>query len=155
MHQTHKHSDTLAITDNVEIIVHDHRTGKDTLLTTHNLVTDGGRDAIAGLLSQQYHAEGFTHLSVGTGTTAAATTDTALVAEVYKGLITRTGPGTNVGEAIAEYYLQRAQANDNTIREIGLWCGDVLYARALVPGGVPKTKDYSVTFIWTTQLGVA
>lgn len=155
-HVRHSHRDTVAVADNVQIIVHNHRTGRDQIITTHNLVTEGGLDVIGGLLAGASNAQPLTHLSVGTGTNPPAVTDTGLQLQVFIGPLTRTGRGARPGEMIAEYYLQRVQANGHDkLTEIGLWSDGVLYARALIPGGIPKSKDYSVTFIWTTQLGVA
>lgn len=47
-----------------------------------NLVTNAGKAAVAGLIIATGHTNAFDYIAVGTGTTAAALTDTALEAEI-------------------------------------------------------------------------
>lgn len=51
----------------------------------HNITTNVGKAALAGLLNGVGSLAAFTFVGIGTGTTAEAATDTALVAEITTG----------------------------------------------------------------------
>jgi hypothetical protein len=58
-------------------------TGQKTyVLLHHNLITNAGHAAAAGRMSNQGSYSPFVNLAIGTGTTAAAATDTALQTEI-------------------------------------------------------------------------
>jgi hypothetical protein len=138
--------DQLRVSGRFRIRVHDHETNTDQVFYTHNLVTDSGLNVIAGLIARQPKVTGITHLAVGTGGTPPANTDTALETEIYRKEITRTGLGI-VGTAEIDIYLQRAVAittQANPLREIGLFAGDELFARALLPAPIPKSSKHDL-----------
>jgi hypothetical protein len=146
---------SLGVSGAIVAQVHNHVTDETQIYETHNLVVDEGLNIIADLLTQQPSIVGITHFAVGTGTTEPTAADTALEAEVYRGAITR-GSRSGTGIASLEYYLQRGAANGETLTEVALLSvkGNTtrLYARALLPAGIPKSKDYSITLSWLSQI---
>lgn len=117
-----------------------------------NLVVDAGlnliRDRLAGTSSAYA-----THLAVGTGSTAASASQTTLVTEVFRDVLTST---TTASKAVTlKYYLAAGSANGNTLREIGLFTassGGTMIARALLASSIVKTSSVTVTFTWTLNL---
>ena len=106
-----------------------------------NLITNGGlnwfRDLAGGTVGRaDYQA-------VGTGTTAAAATDTALGAEVIKKTIDRRLDSDK--KITFQTLILEDEANGSTLSEVGLFGGGVLIARALISPTIAKDVSIQVT----------
>jgi hypothetical protein len=123
-----------------------------------NLVVDGGRQLLAYLFGGRSPMSNYScsSFAIGTGTTPAAVTDTALgspiafSAGVYsKGIdaISFISPF----EARAEFTIAANQANGYLITEFGLLSGNgALFAR-IVNSGINKTSDWAPALTWTLR----
>jgi len=134
---------------NVTIAKMDARTGRlREIVRAHNLVSNVGlnqlRDALAG------EAVTFpTHFALGTGSTAPASGDVALEAEVYREQITQTTkPGT--GHVQYRQYLSSQDGNGYNFAEAGLFnaaAGGDLFARVTFSPD-EKTNAEAWTLTW-------
>lgn len=144
---------------NVEIEVRDAVTGRlvRPVIRRHNLFVTKGLDVLADVLAGTgtYNGDGnVTHMGVGTGTTSPAAGDTALVAQVFRGALTKI---SRVSQSVAcELYLTSVQGNGSTLTEAGLFNGDTgaaspndaMFAR-VVHDEIAKTSSITVTYRWT------
>ena len=101
----------------------------------HNLVMQGASNGV-GLLTR--HLAGDTSLplaitsaSIGTGSTAPAITDTALVAEVLNAIPVRTKASTPTTNTFS-FFIPSVDLPNGTYREFALWAGSRLFARSLI-----------------------
>lgn len=147
--------DTTLVGVNLLVDVHDAATGE--LLehhAEHNLVTLAGRNLVRDLLNEGTDS-GLTHLAVGSGTTAAAAEDTALVAEVARDTFTKRA--TTDGVLTLTYFLGTASANGSTLTEAGLFnagTAGTLFARA-VHDAIAKSSSVTITYTWQITIGAA
>jgi hypothetical protein len=112
-----------------------------------NLVVTSGLNLIRDLLAQ-VPTTGPTHIAFGTSNTAAASGQTALVAEVQR--FPLAVPSRANLAVVFKYYLGTSYMNGTTIREAGLFnASNVLVARRVVSPEVPKDTDVAVTWAWT------
>ncbi len=145
---------------NVRILVHDGEMGPIVdEIKIHNLVVNSGlahhRDLI-GYPSTQIPSFAATPLyfAIGTDATAAAGSQTALLAEVLREQISRRYPPS--AYAIDYYYyLSTSSANGYTLAETGLFSlasGGEAWARA-THTAVAKTAAISLSYRWTWTYG--
>lgn len=80
----------------------------------HNLVTNAGLNAVAGLIAAE-----FDYLAIGTGTTAANATDTALETEFTRENVIATSEGTGVIEY--DHVFEVGTGVSEEITEVGLF----------------------------------
>ena len=136
---------------NVRVWVRDRRRGSLVLWDEgHNLVTAVGLNLLRDRLRGASGVEALSHTAVGTGSTAPASGDTALQAEVFRDIFTQVT--VSAASMVIRYYLGPNDANGNTLREAGLFnasSGGVLYARRLFASAITKTIDLAVTIEWT------
>ena len=120
--------------------------------TDHNLVVDAGIALILDtLVNDKAHHP--THLALGTGTTAAANTDTSLEAEAYRKAITSaTITGNSAKFAAFIGFADYA----GTISELGLFAdaSDVagsgtLFSRFIPKTAITKTSADALVISWT------
>lgn len=113
----------------------------------HNIVTDVGLAAIAAALAGASGA--ITHFGLGSGTTAAAAGQTALVSEIARPVITNVESDGAV--TTAQYYLGSSSLNGSTLREAGLFVGSTMIARYVYndPDLQPKDNTVAAVFTWT------
>jgi hypothetical protein len=120
-----------------------------------NLTVDAGLNFIRDLLNSGA-ANGITHFGYGTSATAAASSQTALVAQVARDTVTvKTATSKTL---TVTYYLATGSGNGNTLREIGLFnaaSSGTMYARAVLAAAIVKTSSISVTFTWTLTWAAA
>lgn len=121
----------------------------------HNLVVDLGLNKTADLLGGSRNIEP-THISLGLGTNAPASTDTGLVTEAFRNVITKRVKGN---KTIAfQLFVSQAQGNGFTYQEAGLLNRvnqtDTLYAR-VVFSPIIKTASVTITFTWNVALSAA
>jgi hypothetical protein len=136
---------------NVRVWVHDLRTGLIRLHDEgHNLVTAAGLNLLRDRLRGTSLIDPLSHLAVGTSSTATASGNIALGAEVFRDVFTQVTLGT--ASIVYRYYLGPNDANGNTLREAGLFnapSGPTLYARRVLGSAIVKTIDIASTFEWT------
>jgi hypothetical protein len=89
-------------------------------LTTPNTVVNTGLAQVAGLLNGQV-TTGFTAIAIGTGTTAVAAANTALVAEVGRGSATCTRQQTTVTNDTAQDVATFSFNGSTAITESGIF----------------------------------
>ena len=111
------------------------------LFKVKNLITNDGlnwfRDLAGGIVGRADSQ------AVGTGTTAAASTDTALGAQVIKKTIDRRLDSDK--KITFQTLILESEANGSTLSEVGLFGGDVLIARALISPTIAKDVSIQVT----------
>ena len=149
-----KLAEQIALTGNVVITVNDVATGKMIArMKRKNLVVLAGRNLVRDLLNgpTQY----VTHLAVGTSATAISSTQTALVAEVFRDQITQRI--TSDGQLRLKYYLSSTSANGNTLQEAGLFnaaSAGTMFARVATVA-IAKTASITITYDWSINIGAA
>ena len=147
---------TLKMTTNVSWYAHDVATGEIVQQgEAHNLVTNAGLDLVRDLLDGDSVA-GITHFAVGTGSAAATALDTTLDTEVFRDTV--SGRTSNAQQLVVQYYLNSADANGNTLTELGLFnaaSAGTLFARVALGTSIVKTAAIAVTLNWSINLGAA
>jgi len=136
-------NDNLALTGALSIAIND-----EVVQKTNNLVVTAGKEWVADRMADANTV--MTHMAIGTGTTAAAAGDTALVTEADRNALTTSG-GTVSTNTIQ--YATTWAAGDGTgaITEAGIFdaatAGDML-ARTVF-SVVNKGASDSMTITWT------
>lgn len=131
----------------------------------HNLVVNAGLNKLRdltgypGSLSIAYAPSNATpgYMAIGTGSTAAAAGQTALVTEVFRAAITRRVPDT--AKLTFYYDLPTGSANGNTLREAGLFTEPTgstgeQWAR-VTHSAIDKSDSISVQYQWDWIFGAA
>jgi hypothetical protein len=144
----------------VEEIEHRIREGEDfsalaeATQTAHNLITSVGKDLFVNRLKDKDATTSrLTHFAVGTGDTAVVVGDTALVAEVYRDMITYLGY-TSTGVITIKCYIPAAYPATEpvTLKEAGLFNASILgtmFARVVISPNVNKNNTISMIITWT------
>ena len=133
-------NDNFALTGALTIAVNN-----EVVQKTHNLVVTSGKEWVAKRMAGQ--DSNMTHMAIGTGTTAAAAAQTALVTELERNAMTVSGGtvSTNTIEYAATY-----AAGDGTgaITEAGIFdtVGSKVDDIAVSAGGTGYTSAPTVTF---------
>lgn len=99
-----------------------HPDGTETVETFPNLITDAGKNHVAQALRDTAFDAEIKYFAWGTGSTAPAASDTALVAEAGRKQVTTQVAGAGVGETDTTTYLAPADANV-AIAELGWFAG--------------------------------
>lgn len=113
----------------------------------HNLVVLTGRNLIRDAIYGDTISP-LSRFAVGTGSTAAVASDTALSNEVWRDVFTSK---TKSSAAIdIKYFLTSTTANGNTLSEAALFTTDgTAYARVVLSDPIAKTASVAVLFAWT------
>jgi hypothetical protein len=112
----------------------------------YNLITDGGKNALRDMiLGRNFEPSA---IAIGTGSTAPAVTQTALVTEVLRKTLTRRYSGTK--KANMQMLVKDNEANGNALREVGLFDssvapGGTMFNR-IVHNVVNKTSSFMLTY---------
>jgi hypothetical protein len=121
-----------------------------------NLVVDAGENHIADQLSSAPGGAAMGWMAIGTGSTAAAFGDTALVTEIDRNALTSRTDAVNVVTYIGTW-----AAGDGTnaaLREAGIFnqssLGGTMLART-VYSSLAKAAGDTLTIYWTLTLGTA
>jgi hypothetical protein len=149
-----RHADNMRLSGRVTITARDSFGRVVSRQCFNNLVTLAGRNLVRDLLRGESTLE-LSHFAVGTGTAAAAATDTALGAEVHRDLITQTTVAD--GQLTERFYLPSTAANGSTLTEAGLFTaasGGTLYAR-VTHAGIAKTSSIAVSYDWVITIGAS
>lgn len=140
---------------NVHVLVQDQNENVLHEETVHNKVVATGRNILRDIMLGVGGIPQW--IALGTTNTAVSDTDVALGNEYYRAQVTRRISST--GKATYKLHLTTAEANGQTIQEIGLFVyasyttagsplgGGQLFARALVTP-ITKTVSIQVTFTW-------
>jgi hypothetical protein len=115
-----------------------------------NKIVDAGGGLLWDLLRN--NATALTHFAVGTSTTAPAAGQTALLAEVFRGAITKFTKSGLVLTVI--YFLPASAANGSTLAEAGTFTASssgTMFSRAIYTG-IAKTSSTTVTYSWAFTL---
>ena len=116
----------------------------------HNLITNAGFAGMAKRLNDNTEAE-YEYIAIGTGTTAATVSDTALETEAYRGLATCTQTTTDVTDDTAKIVATLTLTAAGTITEAGVFndaSAGTMLARQVFSGLVLESGD-QVQVIWT------
>lgn len=116
-----------------------------------NLVVTTGKNHSADQLSAAPGQAAMSHMAVGTGTTAPAAGDTALVTESDRNALTSRTDSTNVMTYVGDWAAGDATAN---LREAGIFNAatvGTMLARALIT--VDKGAGDTLKITWTVTLG--
>lgn len=117
-------------------ITSDHATGKEAVSPwINNLIMEGAING-TGLIMRQLandttYALPITSAAIGTGSTAPALSDTALVAPVLSGILVRSRVQTPTSLTL-KFFVTDGELANGTYREFGLFCGARLFARSLI-----------------------
>ena len=154
MDQTPTSTDSMSVRGYVTVeVMHDD--GRREIVEQSNVVTNVGRNSFASLLAQDTTAFP-SHIGIGTGTTAADVTDTALVTEVDRNAL--TSDSANAGVITYKAFFSKSEANGSTIAEVGLFdaaaSGNML-CRSILSSTVAKTSTISLSITWTITLADA
>jgi len=128
----------------VEVIGDDSRT-----IEQHNVVTNVGRNKIAALIAEDTAAFP-SHIGIGTGSTAAAVSDTTLGTEVDRNAL--TSAAASAGVITFKAFFSKSEANGHTIAEVGLFdaaSSGNLFCRSVLSSTVAKTSSVSLSVTWT------
>lgn len=116
----------------------------------HNLVVDTGHVLMASRLVANTNAA-ITHFGIGTGTTAAAAGQTALVTQVVRVAVDSATSSAKVATIVATV---AAGTGTGTVEEIGLFNASTsgsMIARALT-GTITKPAGLGLVFTWTVTV---
>jgi hypothetical protein len=147
--------DALALTGAITVTLR-HEDGREEVSVYRNLIVNAGRAAITnGLIGSTTAYPNY--LELGTGTTAVAVTETALVTPstaTWKGIAAKTLYSTYIASFDTTYVTSEA---NGTFSEIGIFAGanatantGTLFARALI--AITKTSSMTLTVNWRIQV---
>ena len=126
-----------------------HDDGRVDHIPIDNIVVNGGRDRFAALVAQVSTVFP-SHIAIGTGTTAATVTDTAMETEVDRNVIGTTT--SSAGVVTFKAFFSKTEANGNTISEVGLFdqaSGGTMICHSILGATVAKDATISLSIIWT------
>lgn len=140
----------LRVRVNVRVEVFDQATGRRARAWhAHNLTVDVGLNLLRDLLYGD-PPDPITACAVGTSGAAPAAGQTALLAEVFRGVLAQRTKSAKT--LTIRFALSSQQANGVTIREAGLFTtGGIMFAR-VTPEEYAKTVAQSVLYTWTISL---
>ena len=120
-----------------------------TVFEQDNVVTNNGVARIAAVWAADSSTTP-THIGIGTDNTAAATTDTALGAEVDRNAILTDFASGAV--ATFKAFFSKSEANGNTIAEVGMFdaaSGGTMFCRSVLASSIVKDATKSINVTWT------
>jgi hypothetical protein len=139
-------NDFLSLRGDVSIKLND-----EVVLEKKNLIVQVGKNYLANALTASATSP-FTYMAVGTGTTAAALSDTALTSELARQAFTSQSVTTNVATIITTY---AAGTGTGAITEAGIFnassSGTLL--SHVVFSAINKGSADSLTITWTITVG--
>ncbi len=132
-----------------------HEDGRTETIGQSNVVTNVGRNQFASIIAQDTSTFP-SHIGIGTGTTAAAVSDTALETEVDRNAL--VSDSATSGVITYRAFFGKDEANGNTISEVGLFdaaSSGNLFCRSVLSSTVAKTASISISLTWTITLADA
>lgn len=135
----------------VSIVKYDENGNITQTVCVKNLVVDAGKTLIAKLVSGQT-ATAVTHMGVGTSSTAAAASQTTLVAEAGRVALTTKSSSSNVMSFIGIF---PAGTGTGTLQEAGLFnaasAGDMMCRSVFT--SITKGANDTISITWTITVG--
>lgn len=118
-----------------------------------NLVVSGvggyGRNIICRVLAgDNTYPLVITSASIGTGNTAPANSDTALVTSVFSSISIADVEVTN-NVVVFSFFIADGELTNGTYKEFGLFCGARLFARSLISPNYVKGTNEDTTVDYT------
>jgi hypothetical protein len=113
----------------------------------HNMIMNLAKDAMAHLIGGAGSGQTVTKIGVGTNGNGPAPTDTGLTGSYSKNVTSVSYPAT--GQAQFNWSLGTTEANDLSIKEFGLICGDATLFARKTRGAIEKQDDISLDGSWT------
>lgn len=146
--------DGIALTGRVQAVLHGPNGEIKHTADVPNLITTAGRNAIIERLDATPGTAQPSHMAIGTGTTAANATDTALETELDRNALTSNTSSANVLTMVGDW-----AAGDGTgaITEAGVLNAattGTLYSRAVF-SVINKAAGDTLQITWTYTLSVA
>ena len=144
-----KLSDKLKQTEG-RITLQVYRSGKLTkTFTEHNMIVDAGKKRMAELIAGVSTAA-IKYIGLGSGDSAAATTDTGLQEQQLYPVTQTTITGTT---ARFDFFIAVDQANGLTIHEFGLFCADEsMFSHRVREGKIVKEADMELRGYWEIEI---
>ncbi len=142
------HGGRIRVQENVLVEIRNHRAGTVRRQRYCNLVVTAGLNLLRDLLDQTQGP--ITHFAAGTNNTAAAAGQTALLAEVYRNVVSQRDKPAN-GQIVHRCFIPTTAANGSTLVEGGLFtasAGGSMFTRFTF-SSIAKTNSISVTITWT------
>jgi hypothetical protein len=139
-------NDILSMRGDVEITLNG-----DIVLEKKNLIVTAGKAFLASAVINS-SASPFTNMAIGTGTTAAALTDTALGSELARSAFTTSSVASNVVTLSTTY---AAGTGTGALTEAGIFnagSGGTMLSR-VVFSAINKGAADSLTITWTITVG--
>jgi hypothetical protein len=148
-----QHDETIKVTGQLDIVLRDCRGRIKARRRVRNLVTAVGKGVIANRMLAGPTLGAMTHLAVGTGATAPAAGDTALVAEVA-GSRTALTSATNAANVTTYACTFPPGVGTGTLQEAGLFnaaAAGQMQNRSTF-AAVTKDPTDGLTITWTTTI---
>lgn len=130
---------------------------------THNVICDGGKNLMSGLLNGTITDGKIRYVAIGSGTTAENHAQLQLATEQLRKTVTSfSTAGLNPGQLQTIMYVAPSEANTFTISEVGWFAtatatasvnSGVMIARVLLGTPITKTSSQSVQFTRTDSIG--
>jgi len=141
-------NEDVKLNTNVHIELRDEHGNLKHTEDVHNLVTTAGLAHIADQLSASPGQAAMSHMAIGTGTTAAAVGNTALVTELDRNALTSN---TDSGAVVTKVGTWAAGDGTGAITEAGIFnaaSSGTLFAR-VVFAAINKGASDTLTITWT------
>lgn len=87
--------------------------------------------------------------SIGTGNTAPAASDMALVASVLSGIDLVTAEYPTSGQVLLSFFITDGQLANGTYKEFGIFSNGRLFARSLISPNLVKGSNQNITVEYT------